>query len=66
MILNVHASYSYAHTYVLKLHHDAAPQQGRLFGRLEHPASGVQCDFASAEELIACLASTQSSQESQS
>jgi hypothetical protein len=66
MILSVHASYPYAHTYVLKLHHDAAPQHGRLFGRLEHPASGVQCDFASAEELLACIASTQSTQECQS
>jgi hypothetical protein len=64
MILSVHASYLYTHTYVLRLHHDAAPQHGRFVGRLEHPASGMQCDFASAEELLACLAMTESSQES--
>jgi hypothetical protein len=66
MILSVHASYPYAHTYVLKLHHDAAPQHGRFVGRIEHPASGRQCDFASAEELLACLASAESFPESQS
>jgi hypothetical protein len=55
MILSVHASYPHTHTYVLKLHHDAAPQHGRFIGRLEHLASGRQCDFASAEELLACL-----------
>jgi hypothetical protein len=51
---------------VLKLHHDAAPQHGHFVGRLEHPASGRQCDFASAEELLACLVSAGLLQESQS
>lgn len=56
MVLNTHASYPHDQTYVLKLHRDAAPQQGRFVGRLEHVASGRQLSFDSAEELIACLA----------
>jgi len=55
MILHVHASYPPTHAYVVKLHRDCAPQQGRIGGRLEHIASGRSMQFASAEELIACL-----------
>jgi hypothetical protein len=66
MTLSSHANFPYTHTYVLKLHHDAAPQHGRFVGRLEHPASGRQCDFASAEELLTCLVSAGPLQESQS
>jgi hypothetical protein len=56
MILKTQASYPQAQSFVLKLHRDAAPAEGRLIGRLEHVASGRQFNFNSAEELIACLA----------
>jgi hypothetical protein len=57
MILKTQASYPQAASFVLKLHRDAAPADGRLIGRLEHVASGKQFTFNSAEELIACLVS---------
>jgi hypothetical protein len=56
MILKTQSSYPQARSFVLKLHRDAAPAEGRLIGRLEHVASGRQFDFHTAEELIACLA----------
>jgi hypothetical protein len=56
MILKTQTSYPQARSFVLKLHRDAAPADGRLIGRLEHVASGRQFDFHTAEELIACLA----------
>jgi len=56
MILKTQASYPQAQSFVLKLHRDAAPAEGRLIGRLEHVASGRQYTFNSAAELIACLA----------
>jgi hypothetical protein len=55
MTLSIYASHPHTHTYVLKLHRDAAPQLGCIVGRLEHLDSGEHFDFASAEELIACL-----------
>ena len=55
MILKTQASYPQTRSFVLKLHRDAAPAQGRLIGRLEHVASGKQLNFNNAEELIACL-----------
>jgi hypothetical protein len=56
MILKTQATYPQAQSFVLKLHRDAAPAEGRLIGRLEHVASGRQFHFNSAEELIAGLA----------
>lgn len=56
MILKTHPSFPATRSYVLKLHRDAAPSLGRLFGRLEHVATGEQMDFNSGEELLACLA----------
>ncbi len=56
MVLNPHTTYPQSMTYVLKLHHDSVPREGRVIGRLEHVASGHQSQFSSAEELIACLA----------
>ena len=56
MILKTQASYPQARSFVLKLHRDAAPAEGRLIGRLEHVASGKQFAFNSAAELISCLA----------
>ena len=56
MTLNPHASYPSARSYVLKLHHDATPQDGRIVGRLENMASGSCFDFVTGDELLACLA----------
>ena len=55
MILETQATYPHAQTYVLKLHRNAAPADGRVVGRLEHVASGHQFPFSSVDELIACL-----------
>ena len=54
MTLDPHTSYPHTHSYVLKLHRDAATD-GRLVGRLQHVYSGQQCEFTTAEELLACL-----------
>jgi hypothetical protein len=56
VILAAHPSYPVARAYVLKLHRDAKPGQGRVLGRLENVTTGEQFVFASAEELLACLA----------
>lgn len=55
MVLNAKTSYPHSRIYVLRLHRDAIPRQGRIFGRLEHVASGHQFHFSSGEELLACL-----------
>jgi hypothetical protein len=55
MTLNSHATYPSARSYVLKLHRDASPQRGQIFGRLESLASGLQFDFLSGDELLAWL-----------
>ncbi len=56
MVLNVNAEFPQCHTYVLKLRRAAAPVTGGLSGRLEHVATGHQCDFNSIDELLSCLA----------
>jgi hypothetical protein len=56
MILAATPSHPSARTYVLKLHRDASPERGHLAGRLENVTTGEQLEFASAQELIACLA----------
>ena len=55
MILATHPNYPNARAYVLKLHRDARPSQGRFIGRLENGTTGEQFVFGSAEELLACL-----------
>jgi hypothetical protein len=55
MTLSSETTYPGARRYVLKLHRDAAPAQGRLVGRLENMSSGRLYDFASGEELLACF-----------
>ena len=55
MILKAQASYPHDQIYVLKLHSDASPRQGRILGRLDHVASGRQFHFRTGEELLACL-----------
>jgi hypothetical protein len=56
MILATHPNYPNVRAYVLKLHRDARPQQGKLVGRLENVTTGEQFLFGNAEELLACLA----------
>jgi len=56
MTLDPLASHPSGRSYVLKLHRDARPQQGLLFGRLESMASGHSFAFANADELLRCLA----------
>jgi hypothetical protein len=56
MTFDGRATYTNARSYVLKLHRDAAPADGRLIGQLEHIPSGRRYAFASADELIARLA----------
>jgi hypothetical protein len=55
MTLHPLPSHPTAASYVLKLHRDAMPRQGRLRGRLEHIVSGESHDFADAQGLIAWL-----------
>lgn len=55
MVLDTAPLYPSDRAYVLKLHRDAMPGSGRIFGRLENVASGEHFVFASAEELLAIL-----------
>jgi len=55
MTLDPFASHPSSRSYVLKLHRDARPQQGLVFGRLESMASGRSFAFANANELLRCL-----------
>ena len=55
MILSTHPAYPNARSYVLKLHRDAKPKQGKVFGRLENVTTGEQFVFSNADELLACL-----------
>jgi hypothetical protein len=48
-------AHPYARAYVLKLAQDCRPDDGIWRGRIEHLASGAQCDFGSAEELLGGL-----------
>ena len=52
MVLNPHPTYPSAGRYVVRLHRDSCRQQGRLFGHVEHVASGDGMEFASAAELL--------------
>jgi len=56
MILSTHPSYPSSRSFVLKLHRDAAPLQGKLIGRLENVLTGEQFDFCSGAELLDLLA----------
>lgn len=56
MTLDAHASHPSSRCYVLKLHRDARPHEGVVFGRLESLVSGRNYAFASASELLRCLA----------
>jgi hypothetical protein len=56
MILSLEPNYPSARQYVLKLHRDAKPNNGRFFGRVESIATGHSFEFRSMEELVAGLA----------
>ena len=55
MTLNPESKYPNRRAYVLKLRGDAKP--GALCGRIENLVTGRQREFASASELLACIAS---------
>ncbi|HVY04665.1 MAG TPA: hypothetical protein VHB46_01690 [Burkholderiales bacterium] len=55
MTFDRRATFTNERTYVLRLHRDAVPADGRLAGQLEHVPSGRRYRFASADELITCL-----------
>lgn len=55
MILKTQTNYPQAQIFLVKLHSDSNPRQGRIFGRLEHLASGHLCHFNTGEELLAQL-----------
>jgi hypothetical protein len=57
MSLSAQASHPSRRSYVLKLHRDAAPASGLVFGRLENIATGHCFVFSSVAELLRCLAS---------
>ena len=55
-------AHPYARAFVLKLDQDCRPGEGTWRGRIEHLASGAQCDFGSAEELLDSLIGMTSTQ----
>jgi hypothetical protein len=55
MSLDMQTSHPSSRSYVLKLHRDARPDQGLIFGRLESMASGRCYAFANSSELLRCL-----------
>ena len=55
MTLDPQASHPSSRSYVLKLHRDARPHEGLVFGRLESMSSGRCFAFANSAELLRCL-----------
>ncbi|HTX25053.1 MAG TPA: hypothetical protein VMD03_10385 [Steroidobacteraceae bacterium] len=55
MVLANQPTYPQSRAYVLKLHCDAAPAEGRFSGLIENVATGKRVVFSNAEELIATL-----------
>ena len=55
MALNPESKYPSRRAYVVKVRSDARP--GALAGRLENLVTGQQKEFASADELVASIAS---------
>ena len=53
MVLNPESKFPNRRSYVLKLSADASPQA--VAGRLENLVTGRQCEFSSAEELLASI-----------
>ncbi|TFZ05965.1 hypothetical protein EZ313_04755 [Ramlibacter henchirensis] len=57
MVLQSHTPYPQARSYVLRLHRDCDPAEGRLHGRIEHLVSGSGVEFSSAQDLVDWLRS---------
>jgi hypothetical protein len=55
MVLNPESKYPYRRAYVVNLRGDATPVA--LAGRIENMVTGRQHEFASAQELLASIAS---------
>ena len=55
MVMNSESKYPYRRAYVVNLRGDATP--GALAGRIENMVTGLQHEFASAQELLASIAS---------
>jgi|RhiMethySRZTD1v2_1073278.scaffolds.fasta_scaffold1531315_1 hypothetical protein len=55
MTLDTQATHPHTHSYVIRLHRDAAPERGVFMGRLQHIYTGEQYEFRTAEQLLACL-----------
>ncbi len=55
MTLNPVPSHPSSLCYVLKLHRDSQPSQGRISGLLEHIGTGRSIAFTDAEALVAAL-----------
>lgn len=55
MALNPRPTYPASGCYVLKLHRDSVPQDGRIAGLLEHVSSGECLGFDSAAQLLTLL-----------
>jgi len=55
MVLNSQPTHPSSRCYVIKLHRDAEPLLGKIFGRLEHVVTGEAVEFATKEDLLAKL-----------
>lgn len=55
MALHSQPTYPSHRCYVIKLHRDATPASGEIFGRIEHLVSGEAMAFATKETLLALL-----------
>jgi len=53
MVLNPESKYPNRRAYVVKLRRDATPEV--LAGRIENLVTGRQCEFLSADDLIALI-----------
>lgn len=56
MTLNAQPNYPSSRCYVLKIHRDASPALGQIFGRLEHVESGASVEFLSGDALLRAIA----------
>jgi hypothetical protein len=55
MVLNAQPTHPSSRCYVIKLHRDAEPLFGKIFGRLEHVVTGEAVEFATKEDLLTKL-----------
>jgi hypothetical protein len=55
VVLANQPAYPQSRAYVLRLHRDSAPAEGRVSGLIENVSTGTRFAFSDAEELIAAL-----------